>query len=459
MHHKILIIEDDGVMQQTLTEVFQKSGFLSYAGASAGEGLRLFQTKKVDLVLMDLRLPDRSGLEVLQDIRSQDNLTPVIMMTANPDAKTAVKAMKLGAFDYIIKPFELDELKLIVGRALEATHMKDDIQRLRRLTQPFFQPDQGLGISSKAKELESNIRDVGTVSKTTVLITGESGTGKELVVDAIHFVSDRAKNPLLKINCSAIPAHLLETEFFGAEKGAFTDSKETRKGLLELADGGSLLLDEIAEMPLPLQAKILRVLEYQTFKRIGGVKDIDVNVRIMASTNRDLTALVRDGQFREDLYYRLKVFQIGVPPLRDRREDIPWLTEKFLRHFGAQFRRELRIDEGAKELLAGYPWPGNIRELRNVIERACILAANGVILPSHLPVDLRAANPQDPAGDFSARRDELSLEEVEKRHILTVLEKTGGNKSEAARILGIARITLREKLKKYGIGSDPEEIT
>lgn len=446
----ILIIEDDRVMRQTLTEVFQKRGYQIHAVATAEEGLRLFRAKKVDLVLLDLRLPDRSGLEIIQEIRNQDNLTPVIMMTAHPDVKTAVKAMKLGAFDYINKPFELDELKLIVDRALETSHINDDLERLGRSKPSPFQLDQGLGISPQARELESMIREVGAASKTTVLVTGESGTGKELVADAIHSVSERSRYPLLKVNCSAIPQHLLEAEFFGTERGAFTDSKETKKGLLELADSGTLFLDEIAEMPLPLQAKVLRVLEYQTFKRIGGTRDIHVDVRIIASTNKDLAMQVREGQFREDLYYRLKVFQIVTPPLRERREDIPWLAKKFLCHFSVQFGKALTLHERSQEFLVDYPWPGNIRELRNVLERASILTKSGIVEPAHLPSEIRNMG-EELCRCFPA----ISLADVEKNHIVKILFQTDGNKSEAAKILGIARITLREKLKKYGI--DPNE--
>ena len=448
----LLIVEDDSVMRETLAEVFQKKGFSVHQSRTAQEGLDLFRTRKSDLLLLDLKLPDGDGLEVLKEVRVQDDLVPVIVMTAFSDVKTAIRAMKLGAFDYINKPFELEELALVVDRALETSGIKDDVVRLSRLRQPVFPLAQGLGVSAKAKELESTVKEVARASRTTVLITGESGTGKELVADMIHYTSDRSKAPFLKVNCSAIPTPLLEAEFFGFEKGAFTDAKETKKGLLELADGGALFLDEISEMPLPLQAKLLRVLEYQTFKRVGGTRDIEVDVRIIASTNRDLSEMIREKQFRDDLFYRLKVFQILVPPLRERREDIPWLIERFLETFAHQFGKPLSISKEAKEILVGYHWPGNIRELKNVAERASILTGDGRIEPAHLPSELKTT--AHDTGGISAQMTHLSLEEVEKNHILAVLEKTLGNKSEASRLLGISRPTLREKLMQYSLSSE-----
>lgn len=444
-------------MRETLSEVFEKRGLRILQAGSGEKGLALYQEKKVDLLLLDLRLPDCDGLEILKEIRDRDDFTPIIVLTALPDVKTAVTAIKLGATDYLTKPFELEELKILVERTLEMASIKDDVVRLRRLKEPPVTMARVVGVSPKAKELETSIRDVAKAPKTTVLIVGESGAGKEMIADVIHSESERRGAPLVKVNCSAIPSHLLESEFFGFEKGAFTDAKEAKKGLLELADGGSLLLDEISEMPLTLQTKLLRVLEYQTFKRVGGIKDIDVDVRIIALTNADLAQAVAEKRFREDLFYRLKVFQITVPPLRERREDIAWLVEKFLHDFGRVFRRSFRISNKAGDLLKSYHWPGNIRELKNVIERACILTGEGEIQPSHLPAELTTVSRGDMPEDLFTRIGNISLEEVEKNQILAVLKRTGGNKSEAARILGVARITLREKLKKYGIDSGSDE--
>lgn len=458
MRRTLLIIEDDQVMRQTLAEVFEKRGHRLLQAASGDEGLTLYQVKKVDLLLLDLRLPDCNGLEVLKEIRDRDDFTPIIVLTALPDVKTAVTAIKLGATDYLTKPFELEELKILVDRSLETASMRDDVTRLRRLKEPPVTLARVVGVSPKAKELETAICDIAKAPKTTVLIIGETGTGKEMIADAIHSESERRDAPLVKVNCSAVPSHLMESEFFGFEKGAFTDAKATKKGLLELADGGSLVLDEVSEMPLTLQTKLLRVLEYQTFKRVGGVKNIDVDVRLIALTNIDLAKAVTEKRFREDLFYRLKVFQITVPPLRERREDIPWLVEKFLRDFDLLFRRSFRISDQAEDLLKSYHWPGNIRELKNVIERACILASLGEIQPVHLPQELMTASKDDlPPEDILTRIGNLSLKEVEKNQILAALKRTGGNKSEAARILGIARITLREKLKMYGINSGLNE--
>lgn len=451
MTKTLLIIEDDSVMRQTLAEVFEKRGYRLLQASCGDEGFKLYQGKKMDLLLLDIRLPDGNGLEILKKIRGQDDLMPIIILTSLTDIKTAVTAMKLGATDYLTKPFELDELKILVDRTLDMASIRDDVVRLRRLEGPSVTIAKVVGVSPKASELERAIRDIAKVPKTTVLISGESGSGKEMIADVIHAESQRHNAPLVKVNCSAIPSHLLESEFFGFEKGAFTDAKTAKKGLFELADGGCLVLDEISEMPLHLQAKLLRVLEHQTFKRLGGIRDIEVDVRIIAITNTDLSKAVAEGRFREDLFYRLKVFQITVPPLRERKEDILWLIKTFLDDFGRAFRKMFRIADETMEYLNHYSWPGNIRELKNVIERACILTDNGAILPSHLPNDLQTTSCEDASRDLIVPLSELSLEETEKKQILAVLEKTAGNKSEAARILGIARITLREKLKKYGI--------
>jgi two-component system response regulator AtoC len=372
----------------------------------------------------------------------------VIMMTASTDVKPAIEAMKKGALDYLMKPFELEELKLVVKKALEMHQLKNEVARLKREHTRSYPNDTIYGESERIKEIRKLIQIVAETPRTSVLIQGESGTGKELVSNAIHFASSRSNKPYIKINCSAIPDNLLESELFGHEKGAFTDAKMMKKGLFEMANTGTIFLDEISSMKLSLQPKILRVLETQTFRRIGGIADIKIDVRVIAATNTDLGELVKNKEFRDDLYYRLKVMEIDLPTLRDRKQDILLLAKLFLQEFNIEFNKRVqKFAAKTEDLLGGYSWPGNVRELKNVIERSVILTQSDMVQPEHLPLELREGSKL--AIPERAVLGKMSLEEMEKMHITEVLNSVGGNKSQAAKILNISRSTLREKLKTY----------
>ncbi len=449
-NEKILIIEDNDDLLFTISKVLKKEGYDIFTATTGEEGISLFQSELVDLVLLDLKLPKMGGIDVLIKMKEMDPDILILMMSALTDAKPAIEAMKKGAYDYLMKPFELDELKLVVKKALETHKLKREVARFKREHEHRYPNDAIYGESPSIKEVRDLIKIVAETPKTSVLIQGESGTGKELVANAIHYNGHRADKPFIKLNCSAIPDNLLESELFGHEKGAFTDAKTMKKGLFELSNGGTIFLDEISSMKLSLQPKILRVIESQTFRRIGGVSDIKIDVRVMAATNTDLNELVRKKEFRDDLFYRLKVMEIIIPPLRERREDILLLTKFFLQEYNKEFNRNVhKIDSKTAELLLSYPWPGNIRELKNVIERAVILCKDSVLLPEYLPLELR--NGGEPIVTPKPSIGKVSLHEMEKHHILEILKLVNGNKSQAARILDISRSTLREKLKSYKI--------
>jgi two-component system response regulator AtoC len=449
MKPAILVIDDDEVMRQTLSDVLKKRGYAVSTANTGAEALSAVKDQLLDLILLDIRLPDMDGLDVLKGIKEVEGDLMVIVMTAYSDVQTAVMAMKAGAYDYIDKPFELEELKILIQKALETQSLKNEIRRLRRQGGDEHRGIEIYGNSPLVRNVIELIEMISQTPKTSVLIQGESGTGKELAANAIHYRSKRVNKPLMKINCSAIPENLLETELFGYEKGAFTDAKGTKKGLFELANGGTVFLDEISEMKSYLQTKLLRVLESQSFMRVGGEKEINVDVRIIAATNRDLSSLVNAEAFRKDLYYRLKVMVIEMPPLRERREDIPLLANLFIEENNRELGKNVTgISEAAKEYLLNYQWPGNVRELKNIIERAMILSNGNEILPDHLPIELRKGHVEG-GEDRSAGNEDLALESVERKHIRDVLLMMEGNKSKAAKVLGISRSTLREKLKKF----------
>jgi len=453
MKPAILVVDDDEVMRQTLSDVLKKKGYAISTAETGGQTISFIKEQLFDLILLDIRLPDMDGLDVLKGIKEIESDLMVIVMTAYSDVQTAVTAMKSGAYDYIDKPFELEELKILIKKALETQSLRNEIRQLRWQGKEKHQGIEIYGNSPLITNVMELIEMISQTPRTSVLIQGESGTGKELAANAIHYRSKRANKLLMKINCSAIPENLLETELFGYEKGAFTDAKGTKKGLFELANGGTILLDEIAEMKSYLQTKLLRVLESQNFMRVGGEREISVDVRIIAATNKDLSALVNAEQFRKDLYYRLKVMVIEMPPLRERREDILLLAKLFIDENNKELGKNITgILEAASEYLLNYQWPGNVRELKNIIERAMILSNGNEILPDHLPIELRRGQ-MDGAGDRTSDTEDLALESVEQKHIKDVLMMMDGNKSKAARMLGISRSTLREKLKKYSIAA------
>lgn len=450
----VLIVEDNEDLCQTLADVLNKQGNNVRTAYTGEHALNLLQKDIIDLVLLDIKLPDMNGLKILQEIRDNDPDILVIMITALTDAQPAVDAMKMGAYDYLMKPFELDELKIVVAKALETHHLKREISRLKIQRKEQFPDDELFGISRPMRELKKLIKIVAGTPKTSVLIQGESGTGKELVANAIHNWSARADKPLIKINCSAIPENLLESELFGYEKGAFTDAKNLKKGIFELANNGTIFLDEISSMQMSIQPKLLRVLETQSFRRIGGTSDIKIDVRIIAATNRNLEDCVEQQIFREDLYYRLKVMVINIPTLSERTEDILPLAMLFIEANNKEFGKDVKgIALEAQERLLKYQWPGNVRELKNVIERAVILCNDSQLHSEHLPLELQQEIPKmSKTSDFSTfTSGGDSLEDMERRHILYVLKKYNGNKSKTARVLNISRSTLREKMKNYGL--------
>ncbi|MCG3118907.1 MAG: Regulatory protein AtoC [bacterium] len=461
----MLIVEDNADLCQTLAEIFRKVGHKVHTALSGTEALRLLKAELIDLVLLDLRLPDMSGIKVVEYVKEVDPDILVIMITAVAnDPRPAVEAMKAGAYDYLTKPFELDEVKLVVAKALETAGLKRELSRLKQQQHGKFPDEELFGNSQVMEEVKKLIKIVAETPRTSVLIQGESGTGKELVASSIHKWSARADKPFVPINCSAIPENLLESELFGHEKGAFTDAKSLKKGMFELANNGTIFMDEMASMRLALQPKILRVLETQTFRRIGGTVDIQIDVRVIAATNRDLQVMVNDGSFREDLYYRLKVMVISLPPLRERLDDILPLAAIFIDKNNKEFNKDIAgLSEETKALLLQYRWPGNVRELKNVMERAIILCQGDYLRPEHLPLELRGDKgtvqilaPAASTNNGTPAPANLSLEEMEKRHIQTVLVQYNGNKSQTARALNISRSTLREKMKLYGIGGVTE---
>ncbi len=448
---QILILEDEKLIRWSIRERLKEEGYAVEEAEAGRAALARLQEEDVDLLLLDHRLPDTTGLEVLEKVRGRWPEMSVVMMTAYGTVEDAVKAMKLGASDYLTKSVHMDELVLVVQKALDATRLRREVRRLRSERRAVHGETRIVASSPPMRAVLDLVdRITASPSATTILLEGESGTGKNLIAKAIHYQSQRADHPFVTITCSAITETLLESELFGHERGAFTDAKSQKKGLLELADGGTAFLDEIGEMGPSLQAKILRVLEDRAFKRVGGTADIEVDVRMVAATNRDLDAAVRDGRFREDLYYRLKVIPIYLPPLRERREDIPVLLQQWLDHFNREFHKSTEgFTPEAMERLTRYHWPGNVRELKNLVERILILHNRDRIGVDDLPRSIRegevppGARAEMPLGD-------MTLEQMEKEAIRQALDRSGQNQVKAARLLGISRDTLRYRMKKFG---------
>ncbi|MCD8569005.1 MAG: sigma-54 dependent transcriptional regulator, partial [Geovibrio sp.] len=413
--------------------------------------------EEIDLVLLDLNLGSTSGLDVLKALKDIDPELLVIIITGYGTVESAVESLKMGAYDYIKKPFKADAIHLIVRLALETQELRREVRHLKRGSEALASAMQIVGASEEMKRIYSQIQEVAKHEAATVLITGESGTGKELVAKAIHNLSPRSAKPFVEINCGSLPYNLLESELFGYEKGAFTDAKTRKIGLLEEASGGTLFLDEIGEMDMSLQVKLLRVIEDRKFRRLGNTRNIDIDVRIIAATNRDLKRAIDEKQFREDLYYRLNVFPIRLPALRERKEDIPNLLDFFIKKFSTDFKKKVKdIARPALNLFMEYPWPGNVRELKNVVERICIMTDAEVITEDVLPQEIRGSKVrrEAPSG-AEVPAEGLVLDDAVSRYEESIIRKaltmTDGNVAQASKLLGTARGTLRYKLDKYKI--------
>jgi len=482
---KVLIVDDEKLVRWSLRQKCQEWGYQVSEAESGTDGLRMAQNETPDLVLLDVRLQDMNGLEVLQRLKQAGDARAIIMITADPQLEDVKLALKQGAYDFIGKPIDYDELRVAVKNALEATQLRSENETLRKevLQRRRAAYHDVVGESQRMQDLMSFVNKVASSEATTILIQGESGTGKDLITRAIHFESRRKDKPLIIINCSAIPETLMESELFGYEKGAFTDAKAMKKGLFEQADGGTLFLDEIGELSGLLQAKLLRVLEEQVVRRVGGVKDQEVDVRVIAASNRDLEKAVREGVFRQDLYYRLAIISLFIPPLRDRRDDILPLVQYYIERYNRRFRKNVTgITPETRQLLSKYDWPGNVRELKNAIERAMILEDDEMLRPDYLPFSvgsplsgMTAFEASSGGGapfcplpsstqpsevqvvngknipQLSIPEGGTSLEEIERCLVEMAMHQANRNQTQAAKLLDISRDALRYKLKKFGL--------
>ncbi len=460
---RILVVDDQDTIRHFVTRALEDEGHIVTPAPSGERALELFGADQPEAVVLDLKLPGMNGLEVLKRVKEIEKQTIVIMITAYGEISSAVKAMKAGAFDYIPKPIDLDHLILSLNRALESKKLWLEIAHWRQKERLRFDFDFIVGTSKAMQDLVNMVENLAKSSTTTVLIEGESGTGKELIANMVHRLSPRRDKPFMEINCASLPEHLLESELFGHEKGAFTDAKTQKQGLFELADGGTVFLDEVGEMSPTIQAKLLRVMERMTFKRVGGTRDINVDLRLVSATNRDLTKAVKDGAFREDLYYRLKVVPLLIPPLRERREDIELLGKHFLNQYNTAFSKDFNdFSDEALRLMQNHAWPGNVRELKNVIERAVLLFEGDRIESEHLSLgDLGGTGSNTTLGevedaiaggipDNGIDFDGLICD-IERDLITTALRQSDYNQSLAARLLGISRDKLRYKIKGLGL--------
>ncbi len=444
---RILILEDDDLLRQVTAERLEREGYSVTTAASLAEVEPVVEHHTPDLALLDIKLPDGESTELLEDLVATGE-TVCVVMTAHGTVQSAVRALRAGAVDYLEKPFSFDRLSATIAGALERTRLQREVRALRE--QAGLGGDV-VGSSAAMREVFDLVKRVASAEGTTVLLDGETGTGKGMVAQAIHRASPRADGPFINVTCSALAETVMESELFGHERGAFTDARTMKRGLVELADGGTLFLDEIGELGLRLQGKLLRFIEEKRFRRVGGTKDLVVDARLIAATNRDLAAEVEKEEFREDLYYRLRVFPIRLPPLRERTSDIPALLLTFVEEFNRQFgRRILDVSPEAMELLKAYRWPGNVRELRNVIERTVLLADGPVLKPEMLPPEVRGERPRE-VGPLELGPDGLDVEALERELLTKALRRAEGNKTEAGRLLGMSRHQVRNRLKKYGM--------
>lgn len=456
-YESILVVDDDQAIRWTLREALQSWGFVPVEAGSVAEALSQFKADLPAAVLLDIDLPDGSGLDVLREIKREHPEATVIIITGNVQIDNTISALRGGAYDFIGKPINLEELRVTIRNAIEARYLRREVEQVRKERAREFNFRQIVGESPAMKKMLNIAAKVAESEVSSVLLQGESGTGKDLVAKAIHYGSERAKQPFVAVNCAALPATLIESELFGYEKGAFTDAKARKEGLFEQAEGGTLLLDEIGELELSLQAKLLRVLEEGAFRRVGGLKDIPVDVRVLAASNRDLKTESEAGRFRLDLYYRLSIIQIDIPPLRERGDDVLLLSQHYIDTLGARLKRKRKIkalSPETKEVFREYKWPGNVRELRNVIERALILEETDHITTEYLPGGLletpRTERPPgvNASAQFVLPAEGISLDQTELSFVRQAIQHSDGNQTRAAELLGISRDQLRYRLKK-----------
>ncbi len=452
---RLLVIDDEENMRHMLSKVLGKTGYIVETASNGYEALEMIQNSDFEFILCDIKMPNMSGMDFLKTARDKIMTTTVIMMSAYGTIETAIEAMKLGAYDYISKPFKSDEVYLTLKKAEERENLRQENRQLKERIKEIEGNINFGTLVAKSEAMQSMFRIAAKAAqfKTTVLILGDSGTGKELIARAIHFEGDRSNMPLIPVNCGGIPETLLESELFGYKKGAFTGADKNKKGLFQEADGGTIFLDEIGELPLALQVKLLRVLQEDEVRMIGDSKSMKIDVRVIAATARNLEEEVKKGAFREDLFYRLNVLPIKIPPLRDRAEDIPLLCDHFIARFNNRLNKEIKgIAPGAMSQLLEYAWPGNVRELENMIERALVLAEDSLLLPEHFPAELgRNVDGDQMDGLFNGHSLKVARKFMETRLITKALEKTGGNRTQASRLLEISHPSLLSKIKLYNI--------
>jgi len=451
---RILVVDDEYLIRWTLQQNLTKESYEVLLAETGEEAVNKVGEEAPDLLLLDIKLPGMDGYEVLEKVLQIDPDIITIMITAYEDVDRVVKAIKLGAFDYITKPFDFSKVRLSIQKALEASQIKREVKYLRQEQKSRFGFDNIIGVSPGMHGVLQMTERLAQSDAGTVLIQGESGTGKELIAHAIHYRSKRENMPFITVNCAGFQEHLLENELCGHDKGAFTDAKEVKKGLLEIAEGGTLFLDEIGDVNQAMQAKLLRLVEQKSFRRIGGLKDIQVDVRIVTATNKDLLKLKEEGKFREDLFYRINVTSLRIPPLRERPEDILPLTKYFVQKYNEEFHKNVqKVSKGVEDFFMSYSWLGNVRELRNVIERAMILGDGDTLLMEHLPMEIlgQASRHGQVIEGIRIPPDGISLEKVEEALVKQALKMTNGNQTKAARLLDISRDALRYRMQKFGM--------
>jgi DNA-binding NtrC family response regulator len=457
---RVLLLDDDELIRMVLSRAIEEDGYEVRSESETKDIVNKIKSWFPDVLLLDVSLPGMNGIDILRELMGKGFEGQVVMLTADDSAETAVTAMKLGAADYLTKPFNLDEVKIVIRKVLEKLELEQEVENLRKISSDYFDRDI-IGESASIRELKSKIERLAQARVPSILVTGESGTGKEVVVRNIHRMMSKGndsgqRGPFVAVNCAALPEQLLESELFGSVKGAYTDSKIDKKGVFELAGGGTLLLDEIGEMNANLQSKLLRVLEERTVRRLGGKEDIPVDVMVIATTNRDIREAIKEGNFRNDLFFRLSTFYLYVPPLRERKEDIPLLARHFISLLGTRYNRKVvhGFSPEAEKILTGYSWPGNVRELKNLVERLVVLESEEFIRPHHLPHWLTGelSSPSGTMNDpFVLPEEGLSIEDLEKSLIVQALERTNHNQTQAAKLLKMTYFSLRYQMKRLGL--------